>query len=107
LKRKDREYENEIHCLTYRNLELQERLRTLKFELNSQGHHVDQWLHSCPELDRYISTCSASEAEMYRSFDDYDEQISTTKSILHIDHSTSQQTSTLPSIASLMNRHAS
>lgn len=73
LKRKDREYENEIQSLTYRNIELQQRLRTLKAELNSEGHNVDTWLNSCPDIDQSVSTRSASEAEMYRTFDDIDD----------------------------------
>ncbi len=68
--RKEREYENEIAMLTSRNNELQQRLGTLKSELNSEGHDVDTWLDSCSDIDRSISTRTASEAEMYRTFDD-------------------------------------
>jgi hypothetical protein len=70
LTRKEREYENEIAMLTSRNNELQQRLGTLKSELNSEGHDVDTWLDSCSDIDRSISTRTASEAEMYRTFDD-------------------------------------
>ena len=52
------------------NLELQQRLKSLKTELNTQGHDVDMWLNSCADADHSVSTETASEAEMYRSFDD-------------------------------------
>ncbi|CAM4793820.1 unnamed protein product [Rotaria magnacalcarata] len=73
LTRKEREYEQEIAMLTSNNVELQRRLGTLKTELNSEGHNVDTWLESCSDIDRSISTCTASEAEMYRTFDDDDD----------------------------------
>ncbi len=59
--------------LTSRNIELQRRLSALKTELNSEGHDVDTWLGSCSDIDRSISTRTASEAEMYRTFDDDDD----------------------------------
>jgi hypothetical protein len=62
--------------LASRNIELQQRLGTLKTELNSEGHDVDTWLDSCSDIDRSISTRTASEAEMYRTFDD-DEDFNT------------------------------
>ncbi|UJR36148.1 hypothetical protein I4U23_028883 [Adineta vaga] len=73
LSRKEREYEHEIALLTARNIELQQRLRTLKTDLNAEGHNVDTWLDSCPDVDRSVSTRTASEAEMYRTFDDADD----------------------------------
>ena len=59
--------------LTARNIELQQRLRSLKTDLNAEGHNVDTWLESCTDLDHSISTRTASEAEMYRTFDDDDD----------------------------------
>jgi hypothetical protein len=59
--------------LTSRNIELQRRLGSLKSELNSDGHDVDTWLDSCSDVDHSISTQTASEAEMYRTFDDDDD----------------------------------
>jgi hypothetical protein len=61
--------------LTSRNLELQNRLNTLKTELNSEGHDVDTWLDTCSDIDHSISTRTASEAEMYRTVDDDDDSI--------------------------------
>ena len=55
--------------LTSRNNELQRCLGTLKSELNSEGHNVDTWLSSCSDIDHSVSTCTASEAEMYQTFD--------------------------------------
>ncbi|CAF1441575.1 unnamed protein product [Adineta ricciae] len=81
LTRKEREYEHEIALLTARNIELQQRLRSLKTDLNAEGHNVDTWLESCTDLDHSISTRTASEAEMYRTFDeddDYDDMNSST-----------------------------
>jgi hypothetical protein len=75
LTRKEREYENELALLSSRNTELQRRLSTLKTELNSEGHNVDTWLDSCSDIDRSISTRTASEAELYRTFDDDDEDL--------------------------------
>jgi len=72
--------------LTTRNIELQQRLGTLKTELNSEGHDVDTWLDSCSDIDRSISTRTASEAEMYRTFDDDDEDLSTTETKLTNGH---------------------
>jgi hypothetical protein len=86
LTRKEREYEREIALLTSRNIELQQRLGTLKTELNSEGHDVDTWLDSCSDIDRSISTRTASEAEMYRTFDDDDEDLSTTETKLTNGH---------------------
>jgi len=45
----------------------------LKSDLNSEGHDVDTWLDSCSDIDHSTSTRTASEAEMYRTFDDDDE----------------------------------
>ncbi|CAF0794361.1 unnamed protein product [Rotaria sordida] len=73
LTRKERQYEKEIAQLTSNNIELQKRLGVLKTELNSEGHDVDTWLDTCSDIDRSISTCTASEAEMYRTFDDDDD----------------------------------
>ncbi|CAF2687219.1 unnamed protein product [Rotaria sp. Silwood2] len=73
LTRKEREYEQEITSLTSRSIELQNRLGCLKTELNSEGHNVDTWLESCSDIDYSTSTRTASEAEMYRTFDDDDE----------------------------------
>lgn len=75
LTRKEREYEQEVTQLTAHNIELQRRLHALKTELNSEGHEVETWLDSCSDLDRSISTRTASEAEMYRSFDDDDDAV--------------------------------
>ncbi|CAF1427394.1 unnamed protein product, partial [Didymodactylos carnosus] len=69
LTRKEREYEQEIQVLSSRHVELQRRLKKLKDELNQDGHDVDQWLDACSDADRSTSTNTASEAEMYRSFD--------------------------------------
>jgi uncharacterized protein YoxC len=74
LNRKEREYEHEVAVLTSQNMELQQRLRTLKTDLNSEGHDVDTWLDSCSDLDRSVSTRTASEAEMYRTFGDGDDE---------------------------------
>ena len=74
--RKEREYENEIALLTSRQHDLQQRLGALKSELNSEGHNVDTWLGSCSDLDRSVSTRTASEAELYRTFDDDDDETS-------------------------------
>ncbi|CAF0742930.1 unnamed protein product [Rotaria sordida] len=79
LTRKERQYEKEIAQLTSNNIELQKRLGVLKTELNSEGHDVDTWLDTCSDIDRSISTCTASEAEMYRTFDDDDEDLHVTK----------------------------
>jgi hypothetical protein len=68
--RKERSYEREIAILTARNGELQQRLGSLKTELNFEGHDVDTWLNSCSDIDHSISTQTASEAEMYRTLDD-------------------------------------
>jgi hypothetical protein len=73
LTRKEREYEQEIALLTSRNIELQRRLGSLKTDLNSEGHDVDTWLDTCSDIDHSTSTRTASEAEMYRTFDDDDE----------------------------------
>lgn len=73
LNRKEREYEGELASLTAHNVELQDRLSSLKTELNSEGHNVDTWLDSYPDIDYSTSTRTASEAEMYRTFDDDDE----------------------------------
>ncbi|CAF1046072.1 unnamed protein product [Adineta ricciae] len=73
LTRKEREYEHEVALLTARNIELQQRLRSLKSDLNAEGHNVDTWLESCTDLDHSVSTRTASEAEMYRTFDDNDD----------------------------------
>ncbi|CAF4622754.1 unnamed protein product, partial [Rotaria socialis] len=73
LTRKEREYEQEIAMLTSNNIELQRRLGAVKTELNSEGHNVDTWLESYSDIDHSISTCTASEAEMYRTFDDDDD----------------------------------
>jgi len=73
LTRKEREYEQEIASLTSRNIELQRRLGSLKSDLNSEGHDVDTWLDTCSDIDHSTSTRTASEAEMYRTFDDDDE----------------------------------
>ncbi len=59
--------------LTSRNIELQRRLGSLKTDLNSEGHDVDTWLDTCSDIDHSTSTRTASEAEMYRTFDDDDE----------------------------------
>ncbi|CAF3968953.1 unnamed protein product [Adineta steineri] len=75
LSRKEREYDQEIALLTSRNIELQQRLRALKTDLNSEGHNVDTWLDSCSDIDRSVSTRTASEAEMYRTFDDDDDDM--------------------------------
>jgi len=83
LTRKEREYENEMALLTSRNIELQQRLGTLKAELNSEGHDVDTWLDSCSDIDRSVSTRTASEAEMYRTFDDDDEDLNTETKLLN------------------------
>ncbi|CAF3668924.1 unnamed protein product [Rotaria sp. Silwood1] len=72
LTRKEREYEQEISLLTSHSVELQNRLNCLKTELNSEGHNVDTWLDTCSDIDYSISTRTASEAEMYRTFDDND-----------------------------------
>ncbi|CAF0818317.1 unnamed protein product [Rotaria sp. Silwood1] len=79
LTRKEREYEQEIAILTSNNIELQRRLGVLKTELNSEGHDVDTWLDTCSDIDRSVSTCTASEAEMYRTFDDDDDDLHVTK----------------------------
>jgi len=74
LTRKERTYEREIAVLNARNVELQQRLSLLKNDLNSQGHDVDSWLNSSTtDVDGSISTRTASEAEMYRTFDDQEE----------------------------------
>jgi hypothetical protein len=73
LTRKEREYEQEIASLTSRNIELQRRLGSIKTDLNSEGHDVDTWLDSCSDIDHSTSTRTASEAEMYRTFDEDDE----------------------------------
>jgi hypothetical protein len=73
LTRKEREYEQEIASLSSRNIELQRRLGSLKTDLNSEGHDVDTWLDTCSDIDHSTSTRTASEAEMYRTFDDDDE----------------------------------
>jgi hypothetical protein len=87
LTRKDREYEEEVTKLTSRNLELQRRLHTLKSELNSEGHDVDTWLDTCSDIDRSISTRTASESEMYRTFgDDEDLNSSTIETKLLHEH---------------------
>jgi len=83
LTRKEREYENEMALLTSRNIELQQRLGTLKAELNSEGHDVDTWLDSCSDIDRSVSTRTASEAEMYRTFDDDDEDLNSETKLLN------------------------
>ncbi|CAF2387175.1 unnamed protein product [Rotaria sp. Silwood2] len=75
LTRKEREYEQEIAILTSNNIDLQRRLGVLKTELNSEGHDVDTWLGTCTDIDRSVSTCTASEAEMYRTFDDDDDDL--------------------------------
>lgn len=64
-----------MSMLTARNIELQQRLGALKSELNTEGHDVDTWLSSCTaDLDYSVSTQTASEAEMYRTFEgDVDE----------------------------------
>ena len=84
--RKDRQYDDEVRCLTSRNVELQRRLTILKNELNSQGHQVDSWLDSCStDIDHSISTQTASEADMYRNFDendDHDEEESISASLI-------------------------
>ena len=59
--------------LTSRNIELQRRLGSLKTDLNSEGHDVETWLETCSDIDHSTSTLTASEAEMYRTFDDDDE----------------------------------
>jgi hypothetical protein len=64
--------------LASRNHELQRRLGTLKTELNSEGHDVDTWLDSSSDIDHSISTRTASEAEMYRTFDDEEDFNSST-----------------------------
>jgi len=69
--------------LTSRNIELQQRLGTLKAELNSEGHDVDTWLDSCSDIDRSVSTRTASEAEMYRTFDDDDEDLNSETKLLN------------------------
>ena len=71
--RKEREYENEIALLTSRHNELQQRLGVLKNELNSEGHDVTTWLDTCSDIDHSVSTRTASEAELYRTFDDDDD----------------------------------
>lgn len=71
--RKEHEYDQEIVLLTQRNHELQCRLNSLKTDLNAEGHNVDTWLESCTDIDYSTSTRTASEAEMYRTFDDDDE----------------------------------
>jgi hypothetical protein len=73
LTRKEREYDQEIAALTSRNIELQNRLNTLKTELNSEGHDVDTWLDTCSDIDHSVSTRTASEAEMHRTIDDDDD----------------------------------
>ena len=73
LTRKEHEYDQEIVLLTQRNHELQRRLNSLKTELNSEGHNVDTWLESYTEPDYSTSTRTASEAEMYRTVDDDDD----------------------------------
>lgn len=70
LARKERDYDQEIAQLTSRQAELQQRLGCLKSELNTEGHDVNTWLDSCSDIDHSVSTQTASEAEMYRSFDD-------------------------------------
>lgn len=60
--------------LTTRNAELKRRLNSLITDLNSSGHNVDAWLANCTEIDHSISTDTASEAEMYRTVDENDEQ---------------------------------
>jgi hypothetical protein len=73
--------------LISRNVELQQRLQTLKTELNSEGHDVDTWLDSCSDIDRSISTRTASEAEMHRSFDENEDlNASTTENKLLNEH---------------------
>ncbi len=79
--RKEREYEQEVALLTSRNVELQRRLGSLKSDLNSEGHDVDTWLDSCSDIDHSTSTRTASEAEMYRTFDDEEEIDHSSKSI--------------------------
>ncbi len=61
--------------LTSRNIELQRRLGSLKTDLNSEGHDVDTWLEKCSDIDHSTSTRTASEAEMYRTLDDADDEI--------------------------------
>lgn len=73
LTRKEHEYDQEIVLLTQRNHELRCRLNSLKTDLNAEGHNVDTWLESCTDIDYSTSTRTASEAEMYRTFDDDDE----------------------------------
>jgi hypothetical protein len=73
--------------LTSNNIELQRRLHSLKTELNSEGHDIDTWLDSCSDIDRSISTRTASEAEMYRTFDDEEDfNSSTTETKLTNEH---------------------
>lgn len=74
LTRKEREYENEIALLTSRHNELQQRLGVLKSELNSEGHDVNTWLDTYSDLDHSVSTRTASEAELYRTFDDDEDE---------------------------------
>ena len=75
LARKERDYDQEIAQLTSRHAELQQRLGCLKNELNTEGHDVDTWLDSCSDIDHSVSTQTASEAEMYRSFDDEHDEL--------------------------------
>ncbi|CAF3662242.1 unnamed protein product [Rotaria socialis] len=75
LTRKEREYEQEIASLTSRSIELQDRLGCLKTELNSEGHNVDTWLDTCSDIDYSTSTRTASEAEMYRTLDEDDDEL--------------------------------
>ena len=73
MNRKERDYEQEIAALTSRNMELQRRLSALKSDLNSEGHNVETWLDTCSDMDYSTSTRTASEAEMYRTFDEEEE----------------------------------
>lgn len=75
MNRKERDYEQEVAALTSRNMELQRRLSALKSDLNSEGHNVDTWLDTYSDMDYSTSTRTASEAEMYRTFDDDDEEM--------------------------------
>jgi hypothetical protein len=60
--------------LTSRNHELQRQLKSLKTDLNADGHNVETWLDTCADFDHSISTQTASEAEMYRIFDDSNDE---------------------------------